>query len=193
MSSRDHSGCRTAPRGRNSANTGLMSRTGVPSTASRSPTSNRRPSRPTMRTIVAPRRLGRALPRCAKIPTRGHAGLSRGRREKKNDFSVREVLEAVEALGGQIVAQFDGCARTAPIIVGDLRASAAHDANRDERNHSTVTLVFTEFAMKHAVNVSPCRSHLTVARYSLNGSPLPRQLDDDRGRLRGGRSPAPTR
>lgn len=78
MSSRDHAGCWIGPRGRNSAITGLISSTGVPSIASSSATKSLRPSRRRTRQMVLPIRFGRSLPRCAKIPTAGQSGLFRG-------------------------------------------------------------------------------------------------------------------
>src|SRR4029079_1847130 len=63
INSCDHCGCRTAPRGRNSAITGLMSTIGVPSIASSSCTTSARPSTRTSVQIVLPRRFGRFFPR----------------------------------------------------------------------------------------------------------------------------------
>ena len=87
----------------------------MPSMASSPATCSFRPSRPSMRTIVAPIRLGR-LSRCsAKMPTCGQAGSLRSPRarghvrgvdaiEVKNDFDVGVFFQAVESLGGELGA-----------------------------------------------------------------------------------------
>ncbi len=53
--------------------TGLMSSTGVPLIASSLATNSLLPKTRTMRQMVLPIRLGRFLPRCAKMPTAGQA------------------------------------------------------------------------------------------------------------------------
>jgi hypothetical protein len=50
-----------------------MSSTGVPSIASSPSTSTASPSTRTMRQVVSPIRLGRFLPRWAKMPTSGQS------------------------------------------------------------------------------------------------------------------------
>src|SRR5438309_942896 len=61
-----------------------MSRTGVPSTASRSRTLSSRPSTLTSRQRARPRRFGRSLARWASIPTEGHSRLPRGWRAPRS-------------------------------------------------------------------------------------------------------------
>src|SRR5688572_16127527 len=79
MRSRVQSGCRTSPRGANSAKYGLMSSTGVPSIASNPRTSITPPGRTAISShTVVPMRFGRALARWARIPTFGHSVLPRG-------------------------------------------------------------------------------------------------------------------
>jgi hypothetical protein len=78
MTSCDQTGWRISCRGRNSTITGLMSITGVPLIASSAETKSLVPSTRTTWQTVLPMRLGRFLPRCAKIPTTGHSGLLLG-------------------------------------------------------------------------------------------------------------------
>ena len=78
ISSTTHAGSTTGVRGPISTRWGLMSSTGVPSMASRSATRMSRPSTPSSRQVLTPMRLGRALARWAKMPTRGQSGRPRG-------------------------------------------------------------------------------------------------------------------
>jgi len=70
-----------------------MSSTGVPSIASSSATTRLLASTRSKRQMVLPRRLGRPRARCAKIPTRGHAGLPRGWRARGSDEPDRHQLD----------------------------------------------------------------------------------------------------
>jgi hypothetical protein len=78
MTSRAQSGSLTSPRGRKPVITGLISKTGVPSIASKPCT--RRVSLETLaiRQTETPSRFGRFRPRCAKMPTFGQSVLPRG-------------------------------------------------------------------------------------------------------------------
>ena len=147
MSSRDHAGCRTSPRGRNSAITGLMSTTGVPSIASRPATSSARPSRRTRRADRRAEAVGahlRALGEDADArPGRVAARVARpaldlGRAdavEDVNHLDVRERLEAVERFGGEIGRELEARAHPIPVVVDGIGAIAADVRDGLEVDH----------------------------------------------------------
>ncbi len=147
MISRAQSGSRIGPRGRKPAITGLMSSTGVPSMASSPRTLRMSPSVASSRQAVTPSRLGRALPRWAKIPTLGQSVRPRGWRAPVSILVLRHAVEAVDHLDmGEVSERGRGVWRElcgvemdfglhrVPVIVDRLGASAAHMADRGERD-----------------------------------------------------------
>src|SRR5213083_1284260 len=109
MSSRAQAGSRISLRGRKPFITGLMSSTGVPSMASSPRTRRDSPSTDNILQTVTPMRLGRSLPRWAKMPTFGQAGMARagvdlagvGAVEMEDHLDMGEGVEARRGIGGE--------------------------------------------------------------------------------------------
>ncbi len=101
-----------------------------------------RPLTPVICTIVAPKRLGRFLPRWAKMPTRGQAKFSRGWRarpfdrvsrhpvEKKENLRMRKGVEASQAFWVEVRGEFDDGLHVPPVVVAKPLTGAADVADR---------------------------------------------------------------
>ena len=145
MSSCDHAGCRTALRGRNSAITGLMSSTGVPSIASSSCTISARPFDAHQRAqIVVPETIRAVLAALSedadRRPLRIVARMARAgddlRRvdlvEVEQHFDVRELAQARQRVRRELRHELDARLLAAPEIVLGMRPWRLHVTDRLE-------------------------------------------------------------
>ena len=111
------------------------------------------PSTPTSAHRETPMRFGRALPRWAKMPTRGQscplAGMA-GRRldrlrvdpvHQEDDFEVRELVDPEQRIRAEARIDLDDAVDAAPEIVGrlDTRRANGSDGSHEcvGRNHGT--------------------------------------------------------
>jgi hypothetical protein len=102
------------------------------------------PSTPTSSHRETPMRFGRALPRWAKMPTRGQSIRSRGWRadvsivrrvdavHQEDDFEVRELVDSEQGVRAEARIDLDDAFDASPEIVGRLDHAASAGSRRAE-------------------------------------------------------------